>query len=690
MAELSSETRLPGPGPYFARVVNNLDPEFMGSLEVLLYEGTTGDSQLQDNTVTVKYLPSFWGTTNIDFEGNNSSDFYDVQKSYGMWMVPPDVGVVVVCMFIGADKNAGFWLGVVPDRYQDHMVPGIAASQYVAMTPEQERKYGTKNVPVAEFNKSTRKGDGALSPKIVDTFTKPVHPFADRLLAQGLLVDNIRGITSSSARREHPSQVFGISTPGPVDTKPPSGKGRGRIGYTKGDGAVDAFVSRLGGHSLVMDDGDKDGQNELFRIRTRTGHQILLHNSSDLIYIANGAGTAWIELTSQGKIDIYAADSISMHTEGDFNLKADRDFNIEAGRSINMAAGTDFHLDTDLNFILNIGQAGTQTYGQSLDIKATSDMKIQSTGAMDIKAGGTLKVGSSSDVNLAGTDVKVSGSGTLGLSGTPVLISGSEVHLNGPSAPTATQPNPASYADPLPTFNLPNVSPAAGWSDGKFYRTDDIVSIMKRVPTHEPWPQHENINPSQFSLNATDTGNLVGPSPNLAGSTVTYNKAPAESGKAPAPTGNIEEDNIAAFLWMIRCCEGTSGPNGYKTQYTGKLFTSFDDHPREVICAFSSRLGKQLCSSAAGAYQYMPKTWDQVKRQAGLSDFSPKSQDLGCIQILKNRGALEYVKKGEWSKAIERTKSIWASLPGDVYGQGGKSAQQALAYYKQGGGTAIA
>ena len=35
---------------------------------------------------------------------------------------------------------------------------------------------------------------------------------------------------------------------------------------------------------------EKDGKrelphNELFRVRTRTGHQILLHNTEDLIYI---------------------------------------------------------------------------------------------------------------------------------------------------------------------------------------------------------------------------------------------------------------------------------------------------------------------------------------------------------------------------------------------------------------------
>ena len=50
--------------------------------------------------------------------------------------------------------------------------------------------------------------------------------------------------------------------------------------------------------------------------------QILLHNSEDLIYIGNGRGTAWVELTSNGKIDVYAKDSINFRTETDLNIKA--------------------------------------------------------------------------------------------------------------------------------------------------------------------------------------------------------------------------------------------------------------------------------------------------------------------------------------------------------------------------------
>jgi predicted chitinase len=53
-------------------------------------------------------------------------------------------------------------------------------------------------------------------------------------------------------------------------------------------------------------------------------------------------------------------------------------------------------------------------------------------------------------------------------------------------------------------FSLPNKQVSYGWSDGKFYNTGTIKTIMQRVPTHEPWPQHENVNPTKFSPAATD------------------------------------------------------------------------------------------------------------------------------------------------------------------------------------------
>jgi hypothetical protein len=467
---------LPSPGPFLAEITNHLDPTYMGGVEVVLKKGLTGSISNQSNTYIAKYLSPFYGVTSIRYEGNNSGDFNDVQKSYGMWMVPPDVGTTVLVIFVDGDPNQGYWIGCVPDEFQNHMVPGIAATKNVMATPAQRLKYGTDTLPTAEFHKSSQK----LSVPNISKFAKPIHPFADRLLAQGLLLDDVRGVTSSSARREHPSSVFGISTPGPLD---PNGK-KGKVGY---EGNVQAPVSRLGGSTFVMDDGDPKGLNELVRIRTRTGHQILMHNSSDLIYIANSKGTAWIELTSNGKIDIYAQDSVSIHTEADFNFRADRDVNIEAGRNINMRAAKNMDTNVGGHYFLNVNEEGKLVFLKDKDETIGAASKLTVAGNHSLSVEGNIHHTSNGDFH-----VKSSGN---------YYESASEIHMNGPAAASAEK---AETASDLPLYSLPNRDKDAGWADNNFYFADPINSIMQRVPTHEPWDQHENLNPTLFSPEGTD------------------------------------------------------------------------------------------------------------------------------------------------------------------------------------------
>ena len=514
--ETRQRSKLTTPGPFLAEVTNHLDPTYMGCLEVALAKGMPSSVGEQGETYVVKYLSPFAGVTSVRYEGTNANDFNDVQKSYGMWMVPPDIGATVMVIFIDGDPNQGYWIGCVQDVFQNHMTPGIAASQQTTITKEQEKKYGTTFLPVAEFHKGSRKLDNPNA----ERFAKPVHPFAERLVEQGLLLDTIRGVTSSSARREVPSGVFGISTPGPLDTSP--GAKKGKIGYA---GNTQAPVSRLGGTTFVMDDGDVNGQNELVRIRTRTGHQILMHNSQDLIYIANSKGTAWIEMSSNGKIDIYAHDSVSIHSEHDFNFRADRDINIEAGRNFNIKVGKNMETNiTGYNYLVVDGD-------QKIAVRGSHDETIGSL--VSITAGLGYDVGSGAEINLSAEGaVSLAGEGNinLGTAGTlnlgangNVLISGANVHLNGPPAGA---PNIATSADvppPLELFSLPNRDINAGWSNGVFYNTGTIRTIMQRVPTHEPWPQHENINPSQFSPQATDSTLATTPSSTRAAAGVPPN-----------------------------------------------------------------------------------------------------------------------------------------------------------------------
>lgn len=328
----------PTPGPFLAKVVGHMDPSYMGGLEVEILR-PVGNNSSSGQVIPVKYMSPFYGVTGVEHAQVDSTEYNDTQKSYGMWMIPPDPGTTVVVIFIDGDPKRAYWIGCVQDDHANFMIPGLAATEFSSTG---------KRVPVAEYNKKDTKNTGPDTTK----FKKPVHPFAQVLTDSGLIEDDIRGITSSSARRETPSSVFGISTPGPLDKKGPKGK----IG--KSDVSTQMFVSRKGGSTFVMDDGDdkfirektakeagpvykslendeKDGNveiphNELIRIRTRTGHQILLHNSEDLIYISHGSGNSWIEMTANGKIDVYAKDSISFHTENDFNFTAKRDINFNA------------------------------------------------------------------------------------------------------------------------------------------------------------------------------------------------------------------------------------------------------------------------------------------------------------------------------------------------------------------------
>ncbi len=536
-----SQKRLASPGPYIGIVTNHLDPTYMGALEVSLILPSGGSVELQSQTVIVQYATPYGGSTAVKFEGNDSSKYDDVQKSYGFWGVPPDIGQRVICFFIDSDPNDGIWLGCLHSDFQNHMVPGVAASQNVEITPEEERKYGTRFLPVAEFHKKSRKDASEKSQDIntPNKYNKPIHPFADRLLAQGLLLDTIRGTTTSSARREIPSNVFGISTPGPIDEKSP----KKEIVYN--EETVKIPVSRLGGSTFVMDDGDKDGANELVRIRTRTGHQILLHNTHDLIYIANSKGTAWIELTSNGKIDVYAKDSVSIHSEADFNFLADRDVNIEAGRDINMYAGGSYQLDVVNNYTLVIQGDGRLVFAGAYDHTVEDKMSITCSDQIHVGANDKIYITSLDDIHFktakklfqnsadnlhiktdkilfvestdnmhlkTDAEFRLAATGNTNIKSAHHIEEADRIDMNGPDAAVAEPAEPATAATSaeipaaLPRYELPNRSKDAGWANGQFYKTEDIETIMKRAPTHEPWDHHENVNPEKFTSEKTDVG----------------------------------------------------------------------------------------------------------------------------------------------------------------------------------------
>jgi len=566
-------------GPFLAKVVGHLDPSFMGGLEVTLLKkdgNSVGDG---GQTYGVRFSSPFFGQTAFEFQGENKDDFNDSQKSYGMWFVPPDVGVTVIVFFIDGDPSQGFWMGCVPDRFTNHMVPAIAGSDAVEFAEGDAEYYDVDNVPVAEINRRANDLEEGME---IDKIPKAVHPFTDHLREEGLLADDVRGVSKSTARRNVPSSVYGISTPGPLDRR--DGAKKSFIGKVQSQSPTPVPVSRLGGTQFVMDDGDDRYQrrtnaseggydyadtlggdsgepaipkDEYVRLRTRTGHQILMHSSEDLIYIGNSRGTSWIEMSSDGKIDIFAEDSVSIHTKQDFNFYADRDFNLEAGRNINMKAsavhetgGGNFRVDTEANTRFFVkGDTKITTEGEvhiatlmsnhitsSMDnnFKSILSTYIQSSTDTHLKAGTSINIQSDTSMDIKSGDamqVTAGGDGSWGAAN--LTFTGGAINLNGPEAADAAEATKSTAATPTLALGITGnivINPnQAEWISDRYDTYTPLDSIMFRIPMHEPWPNHENLDPLSWKPDLTDREQAGGGEDGLA--------AGGDAGGDPPPEG---------------------------------------------------------------------------------------------------------------------------------------------------------
>jgi muramidase (phage lysozyme) len=149
--------------------------------------------------------------------------------------------------------------------------------------------------------------------------------------------------------------------------------------------------------------------------------------------------------------------------------------------------------------------------------------------------------------------------------------------------------------------------------------------------------------------------------------------------------GYLGNPRVQAFLDTIAYSEGTLNKDGYNTLFGHGYFKNFKDHPRQVICKKYN--GTLLCSSAAGRYQFLQKTWDKISPQIEARNFSPYYQDLGAVALLSQHSVLDNLtriqNKKDFSRSIYRVNKTWAGLPGAPYGQPTKSMAELEAVYRQ-------
>jgi hypothetical protein len=437
-------------------VKDNVDPSHSGRVQVYIAKFGGSDPNDGKSWITVSYLSPFYG---VSGPGNNPAEggsaegygkFVGNPQSFGFWSGAPEIGTQVLCLFVDGDTQNGFYLGCVPQAGLLSMTPALGSSKVIVPNDGEAKTYGgADRLPTGEVNTTNPniKNSGTIV-----TDPKPVHSYqAAVLFQQGLIRDNARGVISSSAQRETPSKVFGISTPGgPIYE---GGYNNSNIKAAATGSASEKkldVIGRTGGHSFVMDDGDLQGQDQLTRIRTASGHMIMMNDSSQSLFIIHANGQSWVELGKEGTVDMYASNSVNIRTQGDLNLHADRDLNLHADR----------------NFTL---------YGKNLNMESDNDMNIRSGANFSQFASSSYTVKSGSDLALfGGGSTSLAGSGST-------YVNGKKIYLNSGNSGTTPAEVPV-----IPKVNHPDTtySTEKGWM---YPSPHALLSVTSRAPTHMPW-----------------------------------------------------------------------------------------------------------------------------------------------------------------------------------------------------------
>jgi hypothetical protein len=474
-------------GPYEAIVQGHKEGSRSGELIVSI-PGWTGiqsnpESGPQSDQITVSYCSPFYGTTFAADTGLAPDTPQTSGQSYGMWMVPPDIGNKVLVIFTKAGK--GYWIGCVYDSPSNHMVPGIArnvgGSSNTKVPPASDgvTQYfnSSSNLPVTEFNLNSSTAFSADGEENTPRYPHEVQ--ALNYVMQGLDRDKIRGAISSSAAREGPSNVYGISTPGRKATADDQVKNN-----------PDAVFLRKGGHTFVMDDGaaaggnDPEGTDQLIRLRTSGGHQILMNDTEKVLYVGSASGAQWLEFSKNGAINIYGAGGFNLRTEGPMNFHSDSSITMQA---VTIAMNTLPSLKGIGIPGISLNSSGTFSASAviSATIKSNATLSLSSLGIANLSAGGLLKLAGGGGASLSALGaLKIGCSGALAIDGPTLML------------------NCASPVDSLPIIipaipTIPNIYPDAQWTGTGWAPVAKVLSSCSVVPTHEPW---ERVGPKGSNL----------------------------------------------------------------------------------------------------------------------------------------------------------------------------------------------
>lgn len=356
-------------------VVDTDDPLQMGRLRIFC-------PSLNDNPKKPQLLP--WAIYVTPFGGSiNNSEYYrgsevangtsEGSLHYGFWAIP-EMGAQVLVGCVDGDPRRRFWIGCVPEQQQTHTlhngrwkwkngeVDGPLTSSGKPMQPAYSHAQRAFDGQTDSPEWRSRMADYQTTAVSQDVGQTPNSKMRDALDQQNSQIrENDPDTWERATLGAHgydwsgfkklaykSSRVFGWSTPGM--------------------------------HSIVMDDRPF---NSRMRLKTTAGHQILLDDTNERIYISTHDGENWVELDRNGNIDMYSSQRISIHAAKDLNLNAGKTIRLFAGEGIHGYCGSDIVTQDAFDYEVPDGKLSQPTLTQppqpgEIRFHATADLHLKS------------------------------------------------------------------------------------------------------------------------------------------------------------------------------------------------------------------------------------------------------------------------------------------------------------------------
>ena len=433
-------------------IVDTNDPQGRGRIRV--YSTSFGDlpnTPIED-IPWCRQVTAFGGVVsspNTMSRGPDDKHTTSGAVAYGMWGVPK-VGAIAVISCLDGDPANRIWLGCMHAMATEHTMPhgrfvgengvdGPVSSTEQPIQPLYSNLRKAFNGKTDSYEWNSRAADTSvtgLSQEVIDTkqvaSQKPDtrHGYKNSRVNPDLKVSN-------APKENYDPQIYSWVTPG--------------------------F------HAISMEDSPDSCR---MKFRSATGHQIIMDDTNERIYISTAEGANWVEIDQDGTIDIFAEQNVSIRSARNINLTADNSIRLTAGTSIHAVAGndirvtsgTELHMLSGTNFRMMAVVSMYQESGAAMSMLAAEGLSLTSGTTINILSEATTSLTAKSELNiLSSAAAKISSSGLHLNGGGAITQTAGRIDLNGPAAAQAIVAAISPPAAVIPAL------------------------LTNRVPDHEPW-----------------------------------------------------------------------------------------------------------------------------------------------------------------------------------------------------------